>query len=234
MWQMIVPAAISGLSALFGSKGQKTEQQGQRNTSSSTSFDNSSMPIWDEQTMLGRDVALQGMIGRSAGLPSFLDAYQTHGIKGINDSTQAKRQIIENLMTSKGLGRTSMGASAIAGAEGDRINQITNFKSTVPLTGYEMSRQNDLDLGRFVASLPIGTRSTGMSNSEGVEMTKGSGFASNPQNPFDAISQMAAGLAGRGMANMGGGGGNPSLQSGTQDWMNGMNSTPFRPTGMGW
>jgi hypothetical protein len=204
MLPMLIPAGIAALSSLFGSKGQKTEQQGQRNTSSNTSFDNTSMPMWDEQTMLGRDVALQGMIGRSAGLPAFLDAYQTRGIQGINDSTQAKRQMIENLMTSRGLGRTSMGASAMAGAEGDRINQIAGFKANVPMVGYEMGRQNDMDLGRFVSSLPIGQRSMGSGSSESTEMTKGSGFQSNPSNPFDAISQIAANLAGRNFMNGGG------------------------------
>lgn len=135
-------------------------------------------PILDENTSFLRNWLNDVLRLRAGTTPETTAAYANAGVNNINAGADAKRSILSKLVTSRGLGRTSMGTNALAGIEGDRIGAITNFQNNdVPMYQEQMQQGRLNDLAKFVMSAPVGqetfgqTSSSGASNSEQKQKT---------------------------------------------------------------
>lgn len=195
MWQIAIPAAIAGISSLFGKKPDKTTSTTDQTTTGSSSYQNTNTPLWDPETMLGRDVSLQTMIARLMQGPQFMNQYETAGLKNINQGANAKNEIIQNLLASRGLGRTSMGGAALAGVESGRVGDAVNFQNTLPMVADEYQRNNVNDLSRFVSSLPVGNTSSGVSNNTSRTVGTGTNTYQQGADPFGAMGGLASAMA---------------------------------------
>lgn len=127
-------------------------------------------PVLDENTSFLRNWLYDALRLRAGTVPETTGAFAQNGLNKINAGGDAKKNIISSLVTSRGLGRTSAGTSAIANVEGDRVNQATNFLSTeVPMYQEQMQQGRLNDLAKFVMSAPVGQETFGQTQQSGTQ-----------------------------------------------------------------
>lgn len=174
-----VTAALGGLSALgglFGSKKTTTDSTNTitpKLTPGQTGLQNNVIGGWNQ--------LLNG-----SGDGSFQDAYTTGGLKNINTSQNNAQQAIMDMLTARGLGRTSAGAGTLGDVSLSGASQTANFLNSVPMI-MDARRQAILaGSGGFSNAMPVGQTQNLHSVSTGPA----------PTSPLaGAISGLSQGLA---------------------------------------
>lgn len=163
---LFIPALLAGIGALGGALGNR-KQTTQQTTNQTTNSSNTTNPVYGDVELDVRNNILRQLLGATEDVPDFTERLGTAGIQAINANDAVRRRMQQNLITSRGLGRTSAGVNTIAGGDQNRQNQIVQMMSQLPLQ-QEQIRSNRLgDLSRFFATLPVGTSSTGTSTTTG-------------------------------------------------------------------
>lgn len=137
------------------------------------------------------------------GLP---EGYGMARTSDINQTYDAGRQSLENVLSSRGLFRSPVAGSALASHETARIGDIARMKQGLPMLDMELKNQ---DLANAMRMLSFGT-----GGSETITGESGSGYGST----FSNVAQMLAFMQGMGMFQRGQGGGTGGGGSLGADW----------------
>jgi hypothetical protein len=232
MATMAIPLAISGISALAGLLGNKKKTTQQTSTSTED-LSSSNMPQYDSQQQIMRSLLMNQFLGRTEDSNDYFGGYQRQGINNINTQSGLNDEAIQNILASRGLGRTSAGASSLISNQLNRGSNISGFMNSIPQMRDARNRQNMLDASSFFGQLPVGQSVTG----HNTRTTTGT--ATDPGNPWGgAVGSLATTLGGLyGAGAFGGnkgttysGGGNvgsyPSLPNQAGGW-----NQPYTPEG---
>jgi hypothetical protein len=190
-----VPALMTGISALAGAMGNRSQTQ-QQESSTTSNQNQTTRPIYDDKQAAIRDFMLQALMGNVENSPQLGNAFLDSSIRGINQQYGAGVNGILQLMVSRGLGRTSAGIAPEMALEGNRMGAIAQAYGQVPMVNYETNRNALGDLASFFSSLPVATNTTGTttSNTKGTATTPGNMLGGSLGNG----AQMAAFLYGNG------------------------------------
>lgn len=194
----LLPLAISGISALSGmlaNRKKQTEQQQVQNSRSVSNINNLSMPEYDDSQKMMRDVLMREYIGNIGSNEDFFGGYQNQGLNTINAGSDAASRAIDNVLSSRGLSGTSAGITSSIQNQLSRVNQQNSFLNEIPLL-QDKRRQELLGAaGGFFSRMPVGTRQTGQTITEG--QSTGNTVGKDPGNPWaGAIGGLANSLFG--------------------------------------
>ena len=130
-------------------------------------------------------------LGRTEDSNDYFGGYQRQGINNINTQSGLNDEAIQNILASRGLGRTGAGASSLISNQINRGNQLSSFANSIPQLRDQRSRQNLLDAGGFFGQMPVGSSVTG----HNTRTTTGT--ATDPGNPWGgAVGSLATTLGG--------------------------------------
>jgi len=194
----LLPLAISGISALSGmlaNRKKQTEQQQVQNSRSVSEINNLNMPEYDDNQKMMRDVLMREYIGNIGSNEDFFGGYTNQGLNTINQGSDAANRAIENVLASRGLSGTSAGITSSIQGQLNRVNQQNSFLNEIPML-QDKRRQELLGAaGGFFSRLPVGSRQTGRTVTEG--QSTGTGTVKDPGNPWGgAIGGLANSLFG--------------------------------------
>ena len=175
-WIAPVLTGLTGLAGLFG----KSKQTSDTNSTTTTT------PNYDAQTGGFKDYLMSLYKSNLSNLPT-QDQFNIAGLKNILGTSQLANQATDSILASRGLSRTTAGASEGTDAAYRQGSIVSDFLTKSPFN-YQAALQPSLSgAASFLSSLPIGTTQT--SNSH----TVGSGGPSSPLAGL--ISGGAQGLA---------------------------------------
>jgi hypothetical protein len=108
----------------------------------------------------------------------------------ITQGAGIRQNTLSNILSARGLNSSPVGASLMDRGEGDRIRQLTDFYSGVPLVADQRQLTNLQGLGEFVSSLPTGmtVNKVGSTSSTGTGQTQGSTEGALGSGLSDAVS----------------------------------------------
>lgn len=155
-WAPLIPLIMAGGSALsswLGNRGNKKQDSVIDETSTST-------PTYDPQALAARNAVLDAYKKRMGNYQGFLTGYTGQGMRKINRGADIRTQALQNTLAARGLGSSPIAAALESQGEDDRIQQLVDFYSNVPLVGRQMESEDLSGLGQFVASLPTGQTTT--------------------------------------------------------------------------
>jgi len=137
---------------------------------------------------------LNQLIGRGANLtaPS-LTGYQAQQTQNINQNADLQRQAVNNIMATRGLASSPVSATAEAGIEQNRINNITGMQEQLPMLRNQMDLQNLAQSSQIANMFPMlagATQQTQQAQTQDTSQTQTgqqdtSGFAQSWQNIFN-------------------------------------------------
>ena len=193
---------ISGISALAGLFANRKKQTEQTETSNE-SIDRLQAPEYDPKTSVMKDTLMNYYLDRLGDNSNFFQGYQQQGLRNINQGSDVANENINNFLASRGLGRTSAGATAMIGNQINRGNQIASFNSSIPLLqdqrfGNLLSGAND-----FFSKLPVAQRITGTTT--GTKKTIGTTAGNQLGGAFGGLANSLFGLYGAGAFGKSGG-----------------------------
>jgi hypothetical protein len=166
-------AGLTGLGGLFGKQKQESTTTG------------SSTPNYDPQQLAFRNFLMDQFKGSVTGLPT-QDQYTTAGLKNLGDTSAMAGSRLEDILASRGLGRTTAGASSAFDNTSRNAKNFSDFLTSSPFN-YANYRQPFLQAaGGFSSSLPVGSNTT--------QRTIGTGGPSSPAAGF--FGGATQGLAG--------------------------------------
>jgi hypothetical protein len=165
-----IPALIAGLGALGGAAANR-KQTTQQSSSQNTSSTQSSMPVYGETELDVRNNILRQLLGATETTPDFIRGATEAGVQNINNAEAIRRRLLQQSLTSRGLGRTTAGLNTLGGGDINRQNQLVNFLAQMPMQEEQIRSNRLQDLSRFFATLPIGTTQTGTSSQTGTGTT---------------------------------------------------------------
>lgn len=148
-WIGPVVAGLSGLGGLFG--GSKVK--------SSSTTDTSSTPNYDPQTLAFKNYlesAFQQQTSPEA-LQQFGDAYTTAGTHNIQRNAGLASNSLTDILSSRGIGRTTAGAATLADNSYRAGGDISSFLNNAPLLLDQRKQALLTGAGGFLSSLPVGT-----------------------------------------------------------------------------
>jgi len=125
-----IPLAISGVSALAGLLGNKKKTTQQTSTSTED-LASSNMPQYDSQQQIMRSLLMNQFLGRTEDQGDYFGGYQRQGISNINQQSGLNDEAIQNILASRGLGRTGAGASSLISNQINRGNQLSSFANSI-------------------------------------------------------------------------------------------------------
>lgn len=192
---LAVPLALSGISALAGLFGSKNQKQSS-NSTSTENFSTSNTPTFDPATEIMKKLLMDKFLGRTEDDSDYFSGFATEGLKNINAGADAADTSIENILASRGLGRTSAGASSRIGNQLNRVNAQSSFLNSIPQMQDTRNRQNLLDAAGFFNVIPTGTSSTGTTSRTGTGT--GTDFGNPLGGTFSSLATTLAGLYGSG------------------------------------
>jgi len=191
MFQMAIPLAISGISALaglFGNRKSTAQQQQVQKTESDTrnvtDMNRLTMPEYDEQTLAMRNNLMQRYIGQLDDTQDYFGGYRNQGLNTINQGSDAANRAIENVLASRGLSGTSAGITSSIQNQLNRLNQQNTFLNEIPQLQDRRQREVLEAAGGFFSGLPVGQRTTGQDVQTGhtSSTTTGTGTQTQPGN----------------------------------------------------
>lgn len=195
-----VPALIAGASAVAGALGNRSkkytsESQMDQTTTQEGSGTNEVAPVYsDEVAGLLKNPLLAAYSNRlREGTSPFMDAYRAQGLRSINQGASARQRILQNLYASRGLQWSPAAATAEAGSEANRVGNIINFQTGLPLIEEELRSNRLGEASRFLASLPIGQRSSYSQRATGRTTGTQTGTQTMPGNMLGGAFGGAAG-----------------------------------------
>jgi hypothetical protein len=186
-----IPLAISGISALGGllaNRGAKSKQDQTQN------IDQLTAPEYDPQTMYMRNFLMDQYLNRIRGDEDFFGGYATEGLNQINQGSNIASQNIENILASRGLGRTTAGASSAVQNQLNRLMQQNSFLNQIPLLRDQRAQSNLVGASGFFNQLPVASRRTGTTTGETDASTGGNMLGGG----FSSLATMLGGLYGVG------------------------------------
>lgn len=95
--------------------------------------------------------------------PPSMTGYGAQQTSNINQAADTQEQAINALMASRGLSTSPVAATAQAGIEQNRLNQVTSMLQQLPILQQQMNLQNLAAAGGFAASIPYGQTTAGTS-----------------------------------------------------------------------
>ncbi len=101
------------------------------------------------------------LMGRYQGMaaPS-LTGYEAQQTGNINQLANTQQQALNNILAARGLSTSPVAATAQAGVEQNRLNQIANVKQSLPLLQNQLNLQNLAGASAFFSAIPKGTLTT--------------------------------------------------------------------------
>ena len=188
-----VPFILGGLSAAGGALGGRAKTQ-QQSGFSTTQQDQYSIPFLDIKERLFRDALINEMMWRGLEeMPYFGENLFAQGAYGINEASDIKRKLYENLLVSRGQG---MNVAPLMGIEGSRLNELARLQASIPLQLEQMRQARAGQALQLLPMLPYATRQYGTTS------TQQQGEVTTPGNIlgglFSGPAQMLALLAGSG------------------------------------
>jgi hypothetical protein len=186
---------ISGITALAGLFANRKKQQEQRQTQTQD-INELSSPEYDPKTQIMRDTLMNHYLDRLGSDDDFFKGYTQTGLRNINQSYDNTNESINNLLASRGLGRTSAGASSLVGNAINRGNQQSSFMNTIPQLQDQRSLANLQGASGFFNQLPIATRRSGQNTSTTVGNTEIAG--NELGGTFGGLANSLFGLYGAG------------------------------------
>lgn len=97
-----------------------------------------------------------------------LTGYQAQQTQGINANADIQSQAVNNIMASRGLSTSPVAATAAAGVEQNRANQITSMQEQLPLLQNQLNLQNLAGATQLFSTLPKGQTTTGATTSQQI------------------------------------------------------------------
>lgn len=173
-----IVAALSGISGLFGKSKQTSDT-----TSSSTTT-----PQYDPAAASLRNFLLSQFQGNVSSLPEWNRSYETGGLQNLVNSSVNSAQAAQDALSARGISRTTAGAQAVGDQSFQQGRQISSFLNNAPIVEQAQKDSRLAGAGSFLASLPVGSSTTGTSH------TTGTGGPSSPLAGF--VQGGAQGLAG--------------------------------------
>lgn len=155
-----VGAALAGLSGLSGLIPRKQV--------STTNTDQTNMPVYDPATASFKDRLLRMFTENLDNSPAFGEAYRTGGLANIRNTSELANRSIDNLLTSRGINRTTAGGSALADASYRSGRDLSSFLTNLPIILDQRKQALLSGAGSFLTSLPTGQHITGTSRTEGT------------------------------------------------------------------
>jgi hypothetical protein len=118
--------------------------------------------------------------------PPSMTGYGAQQTANINAGANAQEQAVNNIMASRGLGTSPVAATAQAGVEQNRVNQITGMQQQLPILQQQMNLQNLAQAGNFAASIPYGQTTgqttTGTTSQDSTQNTTGTSEQQSTNN----------------------------------------------------
>jgi len=199
MFPLAIPLALSGISALGGLLGnRKKTLETTQDTKSTENLDSTNQPVYDPQQQIMRSLLMNQFLGRTEDDNDYFGGYQREGIGNINQQADLNDEAIQNILASRGLGRTTAGANSLIGNQLNRGRQISSLNNQIPLMADARRRQNLLDASGFFGQLPVGSHVTGTN----TRTSSSKGTQTDPGNPlggmFGNLAGTLSGLYGAG------------------------------------
>lgn len=224
-----IPALIAGVAGLAGgllnkpqttTGSQNSNMTGSQTVNQSMTGSSSQNPQYDQLGSSLRAFLGQQYLSRASQTPDFMNQYQNSGIQAINSGANSSRQALQQILAARGLSNSPAAATSEAGQEANRIGQITQFNTQLPLVQDQLQQQRLQQLGGFFQGLPVGSTSTTEGQQEGQtntqQNTQGNFSQTGPNNSLGGavggLGGMLAYLYGKG----GFGGGSSGPTSGYQ------------------
>jgi|SRR5215467_6269331 len=141
---------------------------------------------------------LNQLIGRGSNLtaPS-LTGYQAQQTQNINQNADLQKQAVNNIMAIRGLANSPVSATAEAGVEQNRINQITGMQEQLPMLKNQLDLQNMAQSAQIANMFPMlagATQQTQQAQQQDTSQTQTGQqtqdqFAQSWQNVFNFLQQ---------------------------------------------
>jgi hypothetical protein len=183
-----IPALLTGASFLGGLFGGKSKNSGTINQTTTNT------PTYDPLAGGFRDYLINQFQNNLQDNPQFDSSYIAGGVKNIQRSTGVANDALQSLLESRGLARTTAGAS-LGGEQAYRAgSQISDFLTQAPLTLDQRRQQLLTNAGGFFSTLPYSTsqtttgKTTGNYTGGGV----GQGISHGAQDLAAFLGQMSA------------------------------------------
>lgn len=217
----LIPLAISGISALAGmsaakkqneaaAAGTKTTQDVNSSSNTSGSFANNSsgasstMPMYDQLGATSREQLLRTFMAQMdpAKIDQQVQGQTNMNAMNINAGADAKRRILADSFSSRGLGFSPAAATSSMGFDDARIGQQVQNMNSAPLLRQQLMDNALKNAGGFFSSLPVGSSTTtsGMQQGTQQQNTTGTQHMEGTQKGAPSTDPWAA--AGTNMAGM--------------------------------
>lgn len=174
-------AGLTGLSFLSSLFGKKQHNEVDKTTTST--------PTYDDQNLGFRNFlinAFQNQVSSTNPGSDFENSYRTGGLNNIRMQSNNANKAIDDIISSRGLGRTTAGGSALANTSVSNSNSIASFLNNLPIV-MDQRREGILrDAGGYQSAIPVGSTT----HVKGYDDTTGGGGIGA------GISGASSGLAG--------------------------------------
>lgn len=171
----LIGLALSGLSALGGLFGGRSQKQEAFNESSfnqtGTSTNTSTPNLSPEQKQL-QDVFVRALIDRY-NTGTDLSGYAAGGLRSINQSSDAANKLVGNILAARGLTYSPYAASVLGQGEVNRVGQQASFLNTLPLLSRQLQGEDIAGLVSGFSAIPTGYTTTGTTTQSGANKQKG-------------------------------------------------------------
>lgn len=153
--------ALTGLGALGGLFPRK---QISDTTSSSTTT-----PNYDPQNLALRNQLLDLYQKRTSGegAAAFQNSYTMGGLSNLRRTAATNQQSVSDMLTARGIGRTTAGGSALADTSYRSGGDFASFLNNIPMIMDQRQAANLAAAGGYQASLPVGSTTSGSSHTVG-------------------------------------------------------------------
>jgi hypothetical protein len=115
---------------------------------------------------------LTQLTGKYMGLTApNLTGYGAMQTANINQAADAQRNALNSALAARGLATSPVAATAQAGIEQNRLNQVTAMQQQLPLLQHQMNLQNLAGAAGFFGAIPKGQATTGTTTQTGTGST---------------------------------------------------------------
>ena len=165
---LAIPLILGGVSALgsyLSGKNKNTQTQDQ-------SYSNETTPVYDPQALSARNTILDKYLARINNTQGFMTGYTGQGMRKINEGADIRSQALGNILAARGLSASPISAALETQGEDNRLKQLTEFYSSIPLLQRQMEGEDLGQASQFVSSIPVGQKQVGTGVNQGT--TQGS------------------------------------------------------------
>ena len=138
---------LGSIAGLFGNKGGGTQEGSSTSSGTTTSGVNLKSPYQD---FINR---ILGQYTQMMNSPTDTAGYAATQEQGINKTSAASGQAVNNIMAARGLSMSPVAATAEANNEANRFSQISQMKQSLPLLDLQTMLQKLSGAGGFSSTL---------------------------------------------------------------------------------